>query len=265
MGYSLLLRWQGSLLAASVGKLFYPQWQPQIEKWSNHYYQGVTTLAQTEQWELSGWQQYSASELALLGLPLFLFFSDQPQQWEQQIGTQQQNSLQQGVIAYGLGIQWAMQEQRFGKSLFEHLLHYSALANSHPLLKTLQLFYNQGKPLKEFQSQLPRDCHQIWLALSCFATTPDELALTVKRAASYPATTPLLTSLVGAIAGVHNSVSAIPIPWRYHLKKEQQQWKQPLEEMFATWSGSYQRAQMNPRLSAIAPAGVIQPRNHQPY
>jgi len=272
MHHPLLCRWQGSLLGTTVGRILNPNWGSVLSQWCQQHYQGVKIIAITEKWEMPIWQVTTATELALLSLPLLLYFHDQVPQWREpvlKIAQQQRYDPmnQAALLAYGTVISWALTEQFPRKTLFGQLLSVIDDEPTQQLLKQLQRDLDQGKSLASLGKELPDQGYSIWLALYCVATTPEEFALTVKRAAQHEIANPLLTSLVGAIAGAHNRSSAIPIRWRYHLKKEQQQWQQPLEQMFATWSGSYQFGQISARLreSAIAPAGVIQPRNHQPY
>jgi len=125
--------------------------------------------------------------------------------------------------------------------------------------------------LQEIKLKLPSTCQDIWLALYCFATTSENLALSVRRVKTSEGSNSIILALLGALSGVHNGVNAIPVSWRCLLQKERTEWKQKLRLMWATWSGNYHfpgRANLDEHLDvnamAIAPCGVIQPRRQKP-
>jgi len=264
MRHSVLSRWQGSLLGTSLGECL----TQQGSRWQEIHQQGVRHLASTGQGpSLQG--DLDASEIPLQHLPRLLFFHDQPQGLREQLLAiaKQQNYSQattSAIIAYAIAMSWSLREQLDGTTLFRDLLATSEGESSSRILQTLQTNLEKGKLLRETSNQLSSTCQAIWLALYCFATTSEELMLSLSRGQTLTSVSPVLLPLVGALSGAHNGMSAIPIPWRCWLTQQRQQWEPELEAMFATWSGSYELAKINPSLkqSAIAASQVIQARRN---
>jgi ADP-ribosylglycohydrolase len=241
-----------------------------IESWQRRQEEGLHALAETGQWQpIFKGETYGASEVLVICLPLLLFLSDQPQILRQKMNTiaqpQDDSPLASAAIAaYQTAIQWGTTEQLSGKRLFFQLKATTDSEVGYKVLETLQESLHQGATLQEAQAQLPATCQDIWLALYCFATTSEDLALSVRRAKTSTRSNPRILALVGALLGVHNGINAIPIPWRRQLQQERTKWKDKLRLMWATWSGNYYGTQLNPSLEqnvmTIAPSGVIQPR-----
>jgi ADP-ribosylglycohydrolase len=272
MRHTLLSRWQGSLLGSSLGKVFRLEKGEQACIWQEMQEEGIEALAKTGEWtpEFSD-KKVSASEMILICLPLLLFFHDQPQELEKQLFTlaKQQNysaSSQSAMIAYATAMIWVLREQLSETSFFKDLEGISG-ETSYKILQTLQTYLENGETIKQIRRQLLSPCEEIWLALYCFVTTPEELLLTMRRTEKLTAVNPLLFSLVGALSGAHNGVSVIPIPWRCQLRQDKEKWKKKLDPLFATWSGSYEFAKISEPLkqSAIAPINIIQTRKHQSH
>lgn len=82
----------------------------------------------------------------------------------------------------------------------------------------------------------------IALALYCFASTPEDFQLCLKRAARTNYQPPLTLALTGALAGAYNSLSGIPLAWRSSAAERAnlEDIYQFARELFACWSGVYQ-------------------------
>lgn len=266
MRQTLLSRWEGALLGCSleVGKEF--QEDSSVPFWRQIQEEGVKSLATTGQWKPSfPLREYPVAEVVLLGLPLMLFFSDQPQEWQEGLNLQHRSKREQAaIVAYGTVIEWSIEETLTEKTLFSDLQTAIGDKSSNEVLQMLQSHADKGKTLQETKAVLAPTCQDLWLALYCLGTSLEDLPLSVGRAKRIKQWHPLVLPLVGALSGIHNSINAIPIPWRCRLQEEKHQWKQELLLMLATWSGSYEFAMMNQHLkqSAIAPAKVIQTRNY---
>jgi len=270
MRQTLLSRWEGALVGSALAKINKVSGSAKVESWSKMQAQGVRALAETGQWQpIFREQEYTVSETILLCLPLMLFFSDQPEVLRAQLSAlaQQQghSSLETSVLlAYSTILAWAISEQLPKKALFHQLQISLNRESSYKVLETLQDSFHKEITLQETRAKLPLPCQDIGLALYCFATTSEDLTLSVRRVKTSQGSQPINLALVGALSGVHNGVSAIPISWRFLLQKERRQWKQRLKLMWATWSGSYHfaRFEQHQELNAtnIAPSGVIQPR-----
>ena len=110
---------------------------------------------------------------------------------------------------------------------------------------------------------------QIAIALSCycFASTPQDFKLCVKRAASLNQNIAwLTTSLTGTLSGAYNGVTDIPWSWRAIADKNQtyQQAQHTAMNLYKTWLGIYSletsQAAYNHELDAVASLNIIQPR-----
>lgn len=298
MRQTLLSRWQGALLASSLEATLTFQEQASPLPWESNHQGGIQALANTATWKPNFPQEtLSTTEKLLHCLPLSLFFFDEPEALKQQVLAilnparesivipNQNHSInwsgsgslpssdQDGrtteineiaIIAYLTTLSWILREKRSQQTLFQDLLSMEQIGKSHEILQTLQTNLEQGETLRKTQSLVSDSCQEIWLALYCFASSPDDLGLTLRRAGTIVVKLPLVFPLVGALSGARNGISGIPIPWRYHLQEKRRQWEIELQKLFATWSGSYEFAKMNQPLqtSAIAPSGVIQPRWH---
>lgn len=270
MRQTLLSRWEASLLGSAIPKIDQTLDCSQIESWQKQQEEGIQSLAQTGKWQpiFQGGND-GISDILISCLPLLLFLSDQPEVLRQEMNkiAQQQNDpllVNAAIAAYETAIRWGTTEQLSQKTLFWQL---EATINSefgYKVLKTLQESLHQGATLQQTRQSLPATCQDIWLALYCFATTSEDLTLSVRRVKSSKGSNAEILALVGALLGVHNGMNAIPIPWRRRLQKERTQWKDKLRLMWAAWSGSYYVTKLNPSLEqnamTIAPSGVIQPR-----
>lgn len=126
---------------------------------------------------------------------------------------------------------------------------------------SLNLIVKQLSTMKESESSA------IALAWYCFATTPLDFQLSVRRAALVPSKLAwLTTTLTGTLSGAYNGMAEISA---YSCRDEQNQ--EHLEHrlcqnLFADWLGilNYQSSDRayNPNLDAIAPTRVIQPRQN---
>ena len=105
----------------------------------------------------------------------------------------------------------------------------------------------------------------IALAWYCFATTPHDFSLSVRRAAKVTSEATWLTAaLTGTLSGAYNGMAEISGYWRTDNRDTQKQLEQQLfQRLFARWLGMYHReeaASLNLDLEAIALPGNIQPR-----
>lgn len=264
MRETVLSRWEGSLWGSRLGE------ENQTPVWLEKQTEGIIALATTAKWEVAFTSETTPSEMLLQSLPLLLFFCDQlsdlkRQLWE--LGKQRNYSVatQTAMISYATVMSWALTEQLNGNTVFKRLGETVTEENSYEILQILQTNLQQGKTLQETKGDISSPCQEIWLALYCFASTSEDVVLSVCRGKKC-FSNPVILGLVGALSGGHNGVRAIPIFWRSRLKKEErEQGKQMLESMFVTWSGSYEFAKINQLRNSIetriiAPSGVIQPR-----
>ena len=108
----------------------------------------------------------------------------------------------------------------------------------------------------------------IALSLSCFASTPRNFMLSVKRASQIDS--PLsseIVALTGTISGAYNGMGGIPNHWLFSLggSRSWQQICHTAQTLFETWLGAYNPLNnrsfiCDPKLEAIAIPQTIQSR-----
>lgn len=223
----------------------------------------------------------SSSEAAVATLPMALFFHEDEVKLRQQLLQaaavwQQHSEASEGVLAVAYAIALALTEKLDFATLIPRTISYLGTSQT-PLVQQLeqvQTLIEQSQGLDATLSQLRRDAQRrgnpsscpytsIALAFYCFLTTPEDFRLCVTRAAlsSYqPQTTAALT---GALSGVYNSVTGIPVGWRLAVNQTIPgvQRLKLADRLLAVWSGVYEvsATEQFPRLAVAAPY-VIQPR-----
>ncbi len=141
--------------------------------------------------------------------------------------------------------------QAIGSTLTETLEQLqTSLAEANSLE---QIFTTLGQPVEKL-SRLA-----IPLALYCFAATPEDFGLAVTRAWRFGDCLGTTAALTGALAGVYNSISGIPLAW---LLACGQDVERQATQLFASWAG-IDRLEANSSLEieAIAATSLIQPRS----
>jgi hypothetical protein len=184
-------------------------------------------------------------------------------------------SVLQGLLLWGRFIALALTEKLHPENFFSLTLDSDPKT---PLTENLCLvheYIKEAKPLQQLVFQLsqqeddnsafaPWACHEaIVYALYCFASTPNDFLLSIRRASKCP--TPLLTvSLTGALAGGYNGVNGIPLSWRLAAQKIPlfQDSQQAAKLMFNHWVGIYEPSQLqiSPAIACYA-TGVMQARS----
>ena len=124
--------------------------------------------------------------------------------------------------------------------------------------KSLNLIVEQLSAIKELESSA------IALAWYCFATTPEDFQLSVRRAALVPPELAWLAiTLTGTLSGAYNGMAEISASSRDEPHQELEH--RLCQELFADWLGilNYRDDRTyNPNLDAIAPTRVIQARQN---
>ncbi|HBL10810.1 MAG TPA: ADP-ribosylglycohydrolase family protein [Cyanobacteria bacterium UBA11162] len=223
-----------------------------------------------------------SSETALATLPIALFFHDNPIRLRQHLLQasvlwQSQPDASSGVLAVALAIALALTEKLNPATLIPQILVELGISQT-PLVRKLeqvQTLVEQGADLETTLTQLRQDqgnqgkqqsCSDtpIALAFYCFLTTPEDFRLAVTRAIrsnDQPQTTAALT---GALSGVYNSISGIPVGWRISRRclTSGIQRLELSDRLFAVWSGVCDSsAAKGYNAIAVAAPGVIQPRS----
>lgn len=227
----------------------------------------------------------SGAEQALVTLPIALFFHDDEIKLRQQLSQTLPDwtidgNAQAEVLTVHFAIAQALKERLHPASLIPKAIAYlqkqfSAVGDD-PLemigqLERVQTWLHQQADLATVLANwLP--AHQpvtgaaaIALSLYCFLSTPEDVQLSLLRAARSPRAPQLVCGLTGALSGAHNSTIGIPLWWRW-LKSELElpgnnagsQFGQLAHRLLAAWAGAYDPTQF--AVAAIAAPGVIRPR-----
>jgi hypothetical protein len=162
------------------------------------------------------------------------------------------------VMSYGLVL--ALRERLYPSNLLARLMIDLDLQDRHPLLMQqldhIQSWLQQGTDLSRIQSMLKRGSVDpaigitaLTLALYGFLSTPTNFRLSLLRTAQLRCQPQATCSMVGALSGVYNSVSGLPLPWLQRGATESAlAWKGGIASEFdvlkqadllwATWSGA---------------------------
>jgi hypothetical protein len=297
MRHSLYHRWQGGLLGSLLGEMAAnPQSQagkpglatplaPEMQV----AFSLLTPLIQSGQVSAADWQQIprqqkvplagaGSGELAVMTLPLALFFHDSPCRFQEQIQAACQvgqipAAVMADVLLWGRGIALALREKLRPGYFCEQLLAGEPTSPTllREQLQQIQPCLARGLPLAQAISRLSRQqpssggelLSPLAAALYCFSQTPEDFGLCVLRAARSGPQTHLKGALAGALAGAYNSFTGLPSHWRLAIQKQPtaQQVTKQTPALFAAWLGHYnpQSFILQSDLAAASP-NVIQPR-----
>ena len=138
-------------------------------------------------------------------------------------------------------------------------------------LEIIAQAWEHGNSLNKLQQELSNrsDLRQTAIALGvyCFASTPKDFMLSVKRAANLSKNMSLpITALTGALSGAYNGLIGIPRRWHQFGSQNPtyRQDKLIAQKLFETWLGIYPTANKqfsyDFTLNVVAPPNQIQPR-----
>ena len=222
-----------------------------------------------------------SNQAAVATLPMALFFHENEVKLRQQLlhaaaVWQQDSEAFEGVLAVAYAIALALTEKLEFATLIPRTLAFIGTSQT-PLVQQLeqvQTLLEQGGGLDTTLTQLRRDAQRrgnasgcpytsIALAFYCFLNTPEDFRLCVTRAALTRYQPQITTALTGALSGVYNSFTGIPVGWRLAANQTLPgvQRLQLADNLLAVWSGVYEVSATDrfPRLAVAAPH-VIQPR-----
>lgn len=258
MRHSLLSRFKGGFLGQLIGEYVlsnYPGQERDLVKGRNINTSITESLINYGRIEWEGLycskEPVNSGELALATLPIALFFHETPDLLSEVLEScaERYNLKARGILfLWSNIISLAAYEQLAPTRLIPQILNLktSQTLSLKPQLEQVQKFVSSGTGLEEvvshFSRQYPQKQTSIALALYCFSCTPEDFRLCVLRAmrtGSESAKT--VAALTGVLAGVYNSVSGIPIPWRLQCRTEKTAILASLqaERLFAVWSGVY--------------------------
>jgi|GEM_PF-5368674 len=194
----------------------------------------------------------SSSEMALVTLPLALLFYDNPILFKEileKIGAiwLEPKEVIEDVLIWGKAIAYLLQGKPATNNFIARILELEEKLST-PLiedLKVIQKLLPSQTGLEQVKSILSRSnngSRAIAYTLYYFSYTPEDFPLTVKRAVSQTTSSVQITAaLTGAMAGVYNSYSGIPVSWRLALKQnlDAEEIFQYAKRLFAWWCGVY--------------------------
>jgi ADP-ribosylglycohydrolase len=269
---------------------------PMLSDWSQIAACGTESLIQCGRLDLEDWMLQcdrtqpslvllknaaSSSEAAVATLPIALFFHEDEVKLRQQLLKaaavwQHDSSSEEGVLAVAYAIALALTEKLDLATLIPRTLAHLGESQT-PLVQKLeqvQTLLEQGAGLDTALTQLRREAQcrgeppshpytSIALAFYCFLDTPEDFRLCITRAARSGYQTQTTTALAGALSGVYNSITGIPVGWRLTANRSSTgvQRLQQADRLLAVWSGVYDAAAVQQcQGAAVAAPRVIQPR-----
>ncbi|MBW4576672.1 MAG: ADP-ribosylglycohydrolase family protein [Aphanothece sp. CMT-3BRIN-NPC111] len=176
-----------------------------------------------------------------------------------------------GGLAVGYAIAQALTEKLNPATLIEQTIAYLHDSQA-PLVQQLaqvQTLLKQGATLEMALMHLCRDtqqrnpCTPIALAFYCFLSTPEDFRLSVTRAIRTGYQPQITAALTGALSGVYNSLTGIPLEWRLSFNRsDSSKMLQLADSLLAVWSGVYDPSTAEPcPLVAVAAPNVMQRRH----
>ncbi|MFM9267550.1 ADP-ribosylglycohydrolase family protein [Tychonema sp. BBK16] len=255
-------------------------------------------------------------EAAVAALPIALFFHENKAKLREKLllatevwQNQSASEYQTGVFAVGYTIARSLKERLDPATIISQTIAYLATDNAlTELLSQVQILLEQGADLERATTHLcksaialqerqeeaekksqtnsivnPENLIPMAIAFYCFLSTPEDLRLSVLRAARCGIAAPLTCALTGALSGAYNGSAAIPVEWKVRHSatvasrsvtegREPSVWltgnnakiEQLADNLFAVWTGVYSphsRSEVPVMRSVVAAPYVI--RHHQ--
>ncbi|MGK7949799.1 MAG: hypothetical protein AB4368_13685 [Xenococcaceae cyanobacterium] len=288
MRYSLLSRFQGTLLGSIIGDALTIEQSGSLTNrqddwcdifnyhpspWANRLTQvcrAINESARPEQFKLD-----NSAEWAYLTVPIVLFYHDNKLLLRQEIERlarywQWSADILADVLLWSDIFVLILKEKLDTNNIIEQFLRGVRVEETPlwQLLKSMTSWLSEGRSLEQVKEQLSSKTQEYSLPLSlyCFSSTPENFYLALSRAAGDRARSRMVIRLTGALAGGYNTVSGIPITWRKLLAQnaEYQKIKQEGTILLNNWSGGYQRGRLTAaktKQKVIAAPGIIQTRS----
>ncbi|AFZ31437.1 ADP-ribosylation/Crystallin J1 [Gloeocapsa sp. PCC 7428] len=287
MRYSLGSRFRGTLLGAAIGGMLTQATSSkdaQIKAADFTWERLATEVAQSliRQGNLSYPANQSKTshsvKVIIATLPIALFYHENETRLQahlqQFVAWQNDPEIIAGVLAVGYAIASSLREMP-PANLMGRVIQFIAapqLQLTQQLVQVQSLLKHQAslaKAIAVLGEAQPTSA--IALALYCYLSTPEDFSLSLRRAAHLSQRSPAISSIVGALSGVYNGTTSIPLPWRLALARDRQflaLWGMQSEAellrlcdtLVAAWSGAYNTTIDDSLPTAIAAPQVIRPR-----
>ena len=235
-------------------------------------------LSQSLSWKdlnIKSGEKITISELALVVLPLILYYHDNFHQLEFSLHQSAQywqipSSDLDGIFWWSIAVSLILREKLNPEDLLQQLTAISQkfhLALSQDLVSLKNLF-DRGLSITEVIVELsllanPHDLPFL-LSLYCFYQTPEDFTLTIKQAMSVQQVNPDLLALTGFLSGAYNSRVGLPINWDKFCQNRDDYPKiwQLGSRLFALWSGVYDLGNDVNIAAIVATPRTLQNRFH---
>jgi ADP-ribosylglycohydrolase len=279
MRYSLLSRFQGTLLGALLGEIYGSQSgqksAPTLGIACKIALLGAESLIRVGKLDLEDWVRHtgiperslSASETAIAIIPLALFFHENRSLLLKEVKSaaihwdRSAESIE-GVLAVGYAIAKSLTEKLQPDALIPQILAEFTNSQSYAIeeLARVQELLVQKSSLEMATSKLCRgkksETTSIAMGFYCFLSTPEDFCLSVRRAARSGCQPEITAAIAGALSGAYNSLSGIPLQWSLTGNDiDREQIWQIGARLLAVWSGVYDPSKSDhfPSLSVTAP------------
>lgn len=211
--------------------------------------------------------QQPESALLFALLPEILTWPDHGERWQPRLNFWLKKGLiselaPEEVIIWGQGLRIILR----GKTPLDELIGQLMTINpQNNLLTQIQSALRQNHPLHSTLSIWAKEISPLGIAIATslytFLQTPEDFALSVRRANSSPYQRQLTTTLAGIWAGLYNGIDGIPLAWRQSLPKEpiQQKLRDKAREIYQISVGLSANRSLSPH-TAVAYGGSLQNR-----
>jgi hypothetical protein len=223
---------------------------------------------------------YCSSELALLLLPLILFYIDDFSELRQivtQKSQQQLNSSKlilhnaeniQDVLIWGKIVSLALKAKLKIDNLIESILLDRGIDRTLLMqqFKIVARAVKTGKTMtvvKEELSEANYGDRALALSFYCFAVAPEDFELSLNLAISDQHQSERVAALTGALSGAYNGFMSISPKNRllFHQNPIYQPTIDIIAKFFNVWAGTYREVSKNSLLTLVAAPGTLQTRS----
>ncbi|MGK7898428.1 MAG: hypothetical protein AB4372_33640 [Xenococcus sp. (in: cyanobacteria)] len=289
MRYLLQERFIGACLGGVIAERLCEQTKTSLNKLENNQlfwleiHQEVISqipldFSQSLSWKdlsIKSGKKITISELALVILPLILYYHDNLPQLELVLYRSAQHwqipdSHLDGILWWSIAVALILREKLNPEDLLHQLTATSKiLRHSLPQdLVSLQKIFDRGLTIIEATAKLSLSTHPhtlpFILSLYCFYQTPEDFRLTIKQAMKVKYVNANLLALTGFLSGVYNSKIGLPSTWEKFCQNRDNYPKiwQLGARILALWSGVYDPGNDVNITAIIATPRTLQNRSH---
>jgi len=257
MRYSILSRFRGTLLGATLGEKITQPNQIKPPTIAKVLILGAQSLVEIGSFERKTWQdrllilELTPWQAIVATLPLALFYHDNQIKLRRNLLSvssiwQNEPIIQESILAMGYAIAQALTEKLVPSQLIPQIVAFINAPTTDLTTKLMQVqaLLEQKAGVEQTVTQImpnsDRVTASVALAFYYFLSTVEDLSLSVKRSRRSPL---VISAMVGALSGAYNSASSIPSSWQTILVEPQTsaetEMLQLSDSLVAVWSGVY--------------------------